>query len=287
MKKAVLSMDVEDWFHLDYFQRNLCDETYSMLDGLEKYLRILESNNLPSSFFVLGEIAEKRIDFFSELSRSGFDISSHGWNHVRPLSMSLDDFEEDLSKSKKIMKKINIDKEFGYRAPCFSLDRSRLDLLKKHSFSFSSSKIKFKNHPLYGSIDMEGYENVEDTIYRDEDFYEFELSTLEFFNKSLPICGGGYLRILPWKVMKKLITKYLHEEKDFYFYIHPFELSEKIPPTNLKAASRVNSFRFRYNIKSIEPKMREMFELIDKAGYEFTDFYSLKTQIQQSFKNED
>ena len=41
MKKAVLSMDVEDWFHLDYFQRKFCNETYSMLDGLEKYLKVL------------------------------------------------------------------------------------------------------------------------------------------------------------------------------------------------------------------------------------------------------
>ncbi len=285
MKKAVLSMDVEDWFHLDYFQRKFCNETYSMLDGLEKYLKILETYNLPSSFFVLGEIAEKRVDFFSELSRSGFDVSSHGWNHKRPLTMSMDDFEEDLSKSKKIMKKINLNKEFGYRAPCFSLDRSRLDLLKKHNFSFSSSRINFDNHPLYGNIDMEGYENIEDTIYRNKDFYEFELSTLEFFNKSLPICGGGYLRILPWKIMKRFIAKYLQEENDFYFYIHPFELSETIAPMNLKAASGINNFRFRYNIKSTEYKMKEMFELIDKAGYEFTDFYTLRTQIQKSFND--
>ena len=40
MKKAILSIDVEDWYHLDYFNREECDTSYSMLVGLDVYIDI-------------------------------------------------------------------------------------------------------------------------------------------------------------------------------------------------------------------------------------------------------
>ena len=42
-------------------------------------------------------------------------------------------------------------------------------------FSFDSSRIEFGNHPLYGSIEMTEYENVEAGIYKFQDFIEFRL----------------------------------------------------------------------------------------------------------------
>ena len=50
MKKAVLTLDVEDWYHLDYFDRTKCNVNYSLLDGLDVYVEILNSLSLPSSF---------------------------------------------------------------------------------------------------------------------------------------------------------------------------------------------------------------------------------------------
>ena len=69
MKKAVLTLDVEDWYHLDYFDRAECNTDTSLLDGLDVYVELLESLSLPSSFFVLGEVAESRIGFFKDLKR--------------------------------------------------------------------------------------------------------------------------------------------------------------------------------------------------------------------------
>ena len=99
MKKAVLSLDVEDWYHLDYFDRNECDTNSSLLDGLDVYVELLESLSLPSSFFVLGEVAEKKINFFKDLIKEGHDIGSHGWNHLRPMTLGIDEFQIDLKRS--------------------------------------------------------------------------------------------------------------------------------------------------------------------------------------------
>lgn len=156
MKKAVLSMDVENWYHLDYFARTECNESYSLLDGLENYVKFLEEKSLPSSFFVLGEIAEKNVSYFKELVAKGFDVGSHGWDHRRPMTIPTEMFREDLRRCLSSMKEINGDRGFGYRAPCFSLDRSRLDIVKEEGFIYDSSRIDFGDHPLYGSLDMSG-----------------------------------------------------------------------------------------------------------------------------------
>ena len=68
MKKAVLSIDVEDWYHLEYFDRRQCDTSVSMMDGLEQYLKILTDYSITSSFFVLNEIAQNQLSFFQDLS---------------------------------------------------------------------------------------------------------------------------------------------------------------------------------------------------------------------------
>ena len=85
MKHIVLSIDVEDWFHLDYFDRNKCDTRQSLLDGLYSYVDFLHDLGIPSNFFVLGEIAEKKIEFFKNLVKVGHDVGSPGWGHTRPL----------------------------------------------------------------------------------------------------------------------------------------------------------------------------------------------------------
>ena len=34
-------MDIEDWYHLDYFYSSKCSKEYSMLDGIGKYCELL------------------------------------------------------------------------------------------------------------------------------------------------------------------------------------------------------------------------------------------------------
>ena len=51
-------MDIEDWYQLDYFDKRSCDTSRSMLDGIEHYLSFLSKQNIPSTFFILGELAK-------------------------------------------------------------------------------------------------------------------------------------------------------------------------------------------------------------------------------------
>ena len=279
MKKVVFSMDVEDWYHLDYFDRKVCDTTFSVLDGLDVYVRLLNSLSIPSSFFVLGEIAAEKINFFKNLILSGHDVGSHGWNHLRPLTLSIDNFRADLDRSVNIMKVINGDRSFGYRAPCFSLDRERLNIVRESGFAYDSSRIEFGEHPLYGSINMYGYEKITKTIYRCANFMEFEATTFPIMRKQIPISGGGYLRLLPWILMKTLINRYLKQNDLYVFYIHPFELSEVDLPAVPRSTSTITKFRFSHGRNSVVDKITKLVYLLRSRGYSFTTFSEIQKEM--------
>lgn len=278
MKKAVLTLDVEDWYHLDYFDRQECDTSNSLLDGVDVYIELLESLSLPSSFFVLGEIAERQIQFYKDLVRAGHDVGSHGWNHVRPMAMSIDEFRADIQRSRVVIQEINGERGFGYRAPCFSLDRERLDIVRKSGFAYDASRIDFGNHPLYGSIDMQGFEKLSDAVYQSKDFMEFEATTIPVLGKNIPISGGGYLRLFPWILMKTLVGQYLRKNDLYVLYIHPFELSRLECPKVPKSTSMLTKFRYSYGRSRVVDKIKRLVELLHTNGYTFTTFSEIQNE---------
>ena len=282
MKKAIFSLDVEDWYHLDYFRRDECDTSQSLLDGLDRYVELITELSLPSSFFVLGEIAEKKVSYLKDLVKLGHDVGSHGWDHKRPMTMSPEVFQADLQRCLSTMKEINGGRGFGYRAPCFSLDRERLDIVRRAGFTYDSSRIDFGNHPLYGTIDMSGYQNISGSIYKQDNFIEFEATTLPVLGKNIPISGGGYLRLFPWIVMKNLIAQHLKKNDIYVFYIHPFELSELPIPEIPNSTSSLTKFRFKHGRTKVVERIKMLADLLQSNDYEFSTFSAVQQELTSS-----
>jgi polysaccharide deacetylase family protein (PEP-CTERM system associated) len=278
-KYAVLSMDVEDWFHLDYFEKNNCDQSISTLDGLDIYLEILDEFNLKATFFVVGELIDKLSIKLKYINSRGHELGIHSYNHIRPLELDLKEFENDALRAIECLSKIIGNKPFGYRAPCFSLNRERLNILKDLGFLYDSSKINFINHPLYGQIDLLGYKLIQPFIYQTEKFFEFEISTTKVFGINFPISGGGYLRILPWFIMKFLLKKFLKKNQHYFFYIHPFELSRvkniPFPPET----TMLKRFRFFLGRNTVQRKVRKTINMLIEEGYEIVTFSDLKSRM--------
>ena len=284
MKYAILSMDIENWYHLDYFKNMRCDTSYSMLDGLDTYLDIIDTHKIPSSFFVLGELAQSLKERLRAINEYKHDLGSHGWAHQRPLNMSRESFGQEVFKCKGELEDLLGKSISGYRAPCFSLDRERLDILHQVGYKYDSSRILFGDHPLYGEINMDGFSEESPGIYQMEDFFEFQISTLDLGGKQIPVSGGGYLRIFPWFLMNKFLRKYLTTEFLYVLYIHPFEFSSKANPDFPGNISLANKFRFSLGRKTVIKKFELVIKLLKQHGFEFTNFSSLRERIMK--KNE-
>lgn len=280
MKKyAVLGMDVEDWFHLDYFLDEKCDTSQNTLDGIEIYLDLLQGYNIKTTFFVVGEIVEKLQETLQRILAEGHEIALHSYHHRRPLSMTPEEFIEDTRKSVKIIKSTLGYDVKGFRAPCFSLDRERLDILKTFGLKYDASKINFGEHELYGNLDVNDYQKITEDIFKKDNFYEFETSTIEIFGKNIPVSGGGYLRILPWKLTQYLMSVFLKTKKNYFFYIHPFEFSKNYTIKIPENTNAITKFRFSHGRKSVEKKMHRLIQILQKNNYVFARFEDILDDI--------
>ena len=273
MKKyAVITMDVEDWYHT-YFPRDDVEKSVTLLDGLDVALNIMDRKSIKGSFFVVGEIAEKLSDKLKVMDLNGHDIAFHNWQHIRPVDISTRDYKEQLQHGRQILESILGHAVSGYRAPSFGIDDERFAAVKE-LFQYDSSMIKPQRSAKYGQVHLKGFTEVFPTIYKDNGFTEFEVSTQSIAGLNL-LLGGGYIRMLPWMFMKWMTKKYLETGKPYVMYIHPIDLSAK-PIPRVKGIGFGRYLRTHIGRKTMARKLMKVIRMLEDEGYEFVTFEQLR-----------
>jgi peptidoglycan/xylan/chitin deacetylase (PgdA/CDA1 family) len=270
-KIAVFSIDVEEWYHLEYFKNSKTDKRKSVMDGLHTFIKIVDKHNIKASFFIVGELIQTLKKTIKNLAIEGHDIGLHSYFHKRPVVQNINEFIKDTKDTITEMKSILPNNSFGYRSPCFAIDRERLDEVIKLGIQYDASKITQKEHPLYVNLDLDGFEKQERDIYKKDFFKVFEVSTIKFLGVNIPIAGGGYLRIIPWPIYIWLLKKYLKESTFINFFIHPFELSSMNfdLPENTPYLTK---FRYNYKRNKVEKRLNQIIELLKENDYNFKTF---------------
>ena|SRR5690625_1484807 len=275
MRNVVLSVDIEEWYHLDYLQKYNLEKKDVTVPLINEFLDMLDKHDIKTTFFVLGELAYKYKDILQDISERGHEIASHGYDHTILHKMSNNEFKYDIEKSKDIIENVINKTVIGYRAPCFSLDNDKLEILKNSAYLYDSSYIRFSNHPLYGELDLTEFKQVDDLIYFHNNFYEFELPTKKIWGQNIPISGGGYLRLFPNFLNKYFINSFLKRYNNFFFYLHPFELTDTKLPFPAKTSLK-DQFRASVGRKGNLEKLKKIISsLKDDHKVNFTTFSSL------------
>lgn len=271
-KYAVITMDVEDWYHT-YFPELDVDRSQSLLDGLDVALNIMDQKNIRGSFFVVGEIADRIAEKILAMDSHGHDIACHNWVHLRPVTMSKSEFKEQLVKAKDKLEAILGHSVAGYRAPSFGIDDDRLDIVRE-LFEYDSSKLKPQKSTKYGVLNLTGFKQVYPCIYTNSGFTEFEVSTQKIGSMNM-LLGGGYIRMLPWPFMKWMIVRYLKTGKPYVMYIHPIDLSPK-PMPRVAGISFDRYLRTHVGRRNMVKRFKNVIGLLEKYGYEFVTFKQLE-----------
>ena len=270
-KIAVFSIDVEEWYHLEYFKNSKTDKKKSVMDGLHTFIKIVDKHDIKASFFIVGELIQTLKKTIKNLDIVGHDIGLHSYFHKRPVVQNINEFIKDTKDTISEMKSILPNNSFGYRSPCFAIDRERLDEVIKLGIKYDASKITQKEHPLYVNLDLDGFEKQERDIYKKDFFKVFEVSSIKFLGVNIPIAGGGYLRIIPWPIYIWLLKKYLKESTFINFFIHPFELSSMnfdLPENT----TYLTKFRYNYKRNKVEKRLNRIIELLKENDYNFKTF---------------
>lgn len=271
-----LTLDLEEWYHLEYLKNNVDDKKDVMVKSIIPFLDFLSENDIKITVFILGELIEGNRELISRIS-ANHEIAIHGWDHELLYEKEKNKFQKEIKKTKDLLEEISGNEVIGYRAPCFSMSNEKIEWLREIGIKYDSSYIKFKEHSLYGDLTMDDFEKVDNLVYQKEGFFEFEMPTQKILNKDIPISGGGYFRMFPKWLYKYLWNKNSQENKNFNMYIHPFELTNLIPDYKFKSVK--NKIRFSIGRKNNLEKMFWFLFLVKKRGYNFT---SIKDYLESN-----
>ena len=256
----ILTIDVEDYFQVDNLREAVnfsdWDKFESRVVGnTEKIIKILDSADTKATFFILGWVAERFPELIKKIHDLGHEIAGHGLNHQLVTTQNQKQFREDIRKAKEILENIIGEPICGYRAPTFSITKESewaLDILIEEGYKYDSSIFPFR----YDKGGLPEDKRYIHKIFRHENYiWEFPISSIKMFNHNFPFSGGGYFRLIPYTLMKKLISRHNKTKHTVVVYLHPWEFDSKQPRIK---AGWLNSFRHYLNISKTESKFKQL-----------------------------
>lgn len=257
-----LTIDVEDYFHVAAFARQIHPEDWDRYPRrVEKntirLLDLLAEQRVHATFFILGWVAEKCPALVRQINRAGHAIGCHGYYHQVIYEGSPNQFRCDLRRAKGIIEDVLGGPVKSYRAPSYSVTSKTLwalPILAEEGFEYDSSIFPIV-HDLYGIPGAPRFPHVK-KLECGRRIKEFPPSTLRFLGSNIPVAGGGYFRLYPYPITAWAIHHLNEiERQPAMVYLHPWELDPDQPRISAPWLSR---FRHYQNLDSTETKFMKL-----------------------------
>lgn len=280
-KYAVFTIDVESFADTECVQYSGMSVNNDMLDGFDRYIKLLDRHNIPATMFAVCETAMKLKTQVKQYINRGHSLALHGFKHVVPITLSDEQFRRDTLTAKRIL-----EEEFdvsikGYRAPCFGMDNSKLQILRDLGFCYDSSRLDF-GHRHNSTLDLDNFIKPTESVFSKDGFFEFGLACQKILGLTFPVSGGGYMRLFNWSIIKSAIYNYLKSHNYYVFYIHPFELSnERVSPDS--SMKSYDKYYLTHGFDTYASKIETLIDMLKKLDYTFVTFDQL-TEIMSNKK---
>jgi polysaccharide deacetylase family protein (PEP-CTERM system associated) len=242
-----MSIDVEDWFHVENVRRVIPRHTWPERElrverVMDRMLQSMADLDVRATCFILGCVAERAPDLVDRIADAGHEIASHGYGHELVWKMRPAEFRTDVERSKELLEDISDQEVRGYRAPSFSLTDWALPILEEVGFEYDSSFFPTTiAHDRYGK--PASLEATHDLRANRAGLTEVSLPCLTLGSHALPWAGGGYFRLIPYPVFKLGVKRILGSGKPYVFYIHPWEIDAAQPRVaGLKRSERMRHY---------------------------------------------
>lgn len=254
-----LTIDVEDYFQVSAFASHVArSEWHRMPSRIERNIgRILDLLNharTHATFFTLGWIAQRYPRLVQAIVAAGHELASHGFEHHRSTDQTRQAFLEDISRTKAVLEDISGERIRGYRAPSFSLGQSNpwaFDCIVEAGYQYSSSVYPIR-HDHYGLPDAPRFK-YEPRV----GLLEVPVTTMRMLGNNWPAGGGGYFRLLPYRLSRWLIRRVnAIDGQPAVFYFHPWELDPEQP--RVAGIGMKSRFRHYVNLARTERRLSRL-----------------------------
>jgi polysaccharide deacetylase family protein (PEP-CTERM system associated) len=257
-----MTVDVEEHFQVSAFEGSIRREDWSRMSSrveqnTSRLLDLFDGGGVKATFFVLGWVGEQCPRLVRAIAERGHEIASHGYSHRLIYAQSPAEFRDETERSRRILEDACGHRLEGYRAASFSIRGSNLwalDVLAESGFRYDSSLFPVVH-------DRYGIPGAPRRIHRlrtpsGAELVEVPPTTVRVGPMTLPVAGGGYLRLYPrWLTRWAIGRLNRRESMPAMVYVHPWEVDPEQPPMHGPAVSR---FRHYTGLRGTADKLRDL-----------------------------
>ena len=258
--RNAFSIDVEDYFHVEALSPRIDRAQWEGLeyradDNTRRVLELLAAEGVYATFFVLGWIARRSPGLVREIHAAGHEVACHGLTHQPVYRQSPQAFTDETREAKQLLEDAIGAAVRGYRAATYSITNESLwalAILESLGFEYDSSIFPI-HHDLYGIPDAPRFP------YRPGPgkLLEVPITTVEVLGQRLPCGGGGYFRLLPYRLFRAALRRVnVRDGQPAVFYCHPWEIDPgqpRVPGLSLKSR-----FRHYTNLGRMEGRLKRL-----------------------------
>jgi len=256
------SVDVEDWYQVADFDAVVAFADWDRYESrvgrnTDRILALLDEVGVKGTFFVLTWNAERHPEIVRRIAAAGHEVASHGYAHRLIYEQTPETFRADVSRAKATLEAITGTAVLGYRAPSFSVTgRSAwaLAVLLECGYAYDSSVFPIRD-ALYGLPTAERFPHV---IHRRDGraLWEFPITTTRLAGRNLPLGGGGWLRVFPYRYMRWGMRRVNREGQPAVVFVHPWEVDPEQP--RMRTAGRRGFSTHYVGLRGTEAKLHRV-----------------------------
>lgn len=255
-----LTIDVEDYYQVSAFESVVRREEWDRYESrvernTRKLLALLAAASAKATFFVLGWVAERHPGLVRAIQAEGHEIASHGYGHQVLTALTPEQFRDDIRRAKARLEDITGQAVLGYRAPSFTIMRETiwaLRILVEEGYGYDSSIFPIR-HDRYGMPGANPTCHLLSTPAGP--LWEVPPSTVNVAGVRIPVAGGGYLRLYPYPLLRRLLHKVQAGGHPLVMYLHPWEID---PAQPRMAGPLLSRLRHYLNLHKTEGRLIQL-----------------------------
>ena len=262
----ILTFDLEDWFHLLEQPSATSVEDWEMRESrfpanMDRVLAILQNHNQQAVFFCMGWIARRYPHILKKIALLGHEVGCHSNMHMLINTQTPKLFRQMLRDGITSIEDITGTPVKSYRAPGFSLTKETLwafEILAENGIEYDCSIFPAnRSHGGYPDfpVSMPCGIRTHSGMIR-----ELPVNVHPLAGRKVIFSGGGYFRILPYPVIRRLTKK-----SDYIMsYFHPRDFDPGQPMVSDLPITR--KFKSYVGLRGAQKKFERWLD-----EFEFTD----------------
>ncbi len=255
--ESVFSIDVEDWYHILQVPGVPTLPTWDLLPScveknFSRLLDLLAVHNVRATCFFLGWVAERFPHLVRAARSRGHEIASHGFAHNLVFQMTARRFRQDSLHARLLLEDLAGCPVRGYRAAGFSvIDRTPwfFDTLLEAGYEYDSSV--FPAARGHGGM-RSAMRTPHRVVSKSGTLIEFPITVAGAYPRPTCFFGGGYLRLFPLWLIRRMARTVQAEGRPVIYYVHPREIDPHHPRLKMPLHRKFKSY---VNLRTTERKI--------------------------------